>query len=649
MPLDIEIKSLPDVVNIATMLGEEELTKIATRVIEDYKEDNQSRSEWLERRAKAMKLALQVYEEKNWPWPKASNIKYPLMTMASLAFHARAYPMLIPSKNILMSKLLGFTNDIRSEMARRVQAHMNYQLSDEMENWEEEMDRLLITLPITGSEFKKIYYDEEKGTNCSTLINAENLVINYYAKSLAEASRKTEIINFTYNQLIEKIRAELFLDCLDKLNEAGVMEKSPTIQEVQEKVQGTMEPKEDSDTPHTVLEWHGFLDLDEDGYKEPYVVTVHKDLNKVLRIVARFQSENVTIKDGKIVKIVPDEYYTQYIFIPSPDGGIYGIGFGTLVGPLNEAVNSLINQLVDAGTLSNLQGGFISKALRVRSGQWPVQPGQWLQVNATGQEISKGLFQIPAKEPSAVLFNLITFLISSGERLTSTTDIMTGENPGQNQKATTTQAVIEQGHKVFTAIYKRIRAALSNEFLMLYKLNSIYLDPKEYRKFLYQTEGREYTTEEIKQDYVQGREYFKVIPTADPNAISHLQKMEKLQAIGQLLQLGTINPLEYTKRYLEVLEVDSPEALMIPPPQGPTPEEIELQLEAQNSQVDNMIKMREQDRKEMETLHKVNKEGKQLELESFKVGAEVGSNDRKLDIDEKKAQKEKPKPNGKNK
>lgn len=641
MALD-NIKTLPENKNVADLLDDETLGEIARRVIEDYTEDENSRSEWLQRYQKSMKLALQVMEERTWPWRRASNVKYPLITTAALAFHARAFPMLLPSKNILMSKVYGRSDVIgREGRANRVQSYMNYQLMDEMEDWVQDMDKLLITLPITGSEFKKVYYDPEKKRNVSELVLSKDLVVHYYAKSIEEASRKTELIYISHNKFLEMVNEGLYLDIFEEDQKEQYIpydypQEPYEVKEITDKVQAKREPRVDSDTPHTLLEWHGFYDLDGDGYREPYVVTVHKEREKVVRIAARFQPENVKTRGEKVISIKPDEYYTQYIFIPSPDGGIYGLGFGTLVGPLNEAVNALVNQLIDAGTISNLQGGFISKQLRLRSGPLTFEPGEWKQVNATGQDISTGIFPLPVREPSTTLFQLLTFLITAGERLTSTTDLMMGENPGQNQKATTTQVVFEQGQKVFTAIYKRVRHSMADEFLMLYYLNAIYLDNKDYKDFFKETEGVFYD-DVINSDFVLGKDYLKVIPVADPNAISHLQKAEKLALVGQLLQLGTINPMEYTRRYLEQLEVDDPETLMMQP-QGPSPEEIEAQLEAQNSEVDNEVKLREQRRKEIETVLKYALENKGQNIDAMVSGAEVAV--KKKQADSKKASNE---------
>lgn len=594
------LETLPDEINVASYLDEDTLHKIGERVKLDFDEDEMSRQDWLKRLNRAMKLAGQILEIKNYPWPNASNVKYPLMSIAALQFHARAYPMLIPSQNVVMSRVLGKDTDgTKAQKAERVQLHMNYQILDSKSNWEQSMDRLLLTLPITGSEFKKVYYDPTKGENCAEHVLAKDLVIHYYAKSVEEAARKTEILHLTKNQLLERMRAGLYIDCSHKLGEGEEYRNETT--DVDNKLQGAKAPKVDDDTPHTVLEWHGFLDLDQDGYKEPYVVTILYKTAKVLRIAARFQPDSIEFNGDKVVKIIPDEYYTQYNFIPSPDGGVYGMGFGTLLGPLNEAVNTLINLLVDAGTISNLQSGFISKGIRMAAGSQMFKPGEWKQVQATGAALKDGIFPLPVRDPSTVLFQLLGTLITAGERLTSTTDMMVGENPGQNQKATTTMAVLDQGQKVFTAIYKRIRASMTKEFKQFYKLNSIYLDASTYVTFLNQTTGFMESKEILKEDY--NDKDIVIIPTADPNAISQLQKVQKAQALLELLPAGVLEPKPVVRRYLEALEIENIDEVL--PPDHPTSMELmaaeQQQLAMQQQGFENELSAREQTRKERET------------------------------------------------
>jgi len=600
--------------NIAQLLDDEDLQEIGKKVVDGYNDDEMSRQQWLIKYKEGMEIALQVPKDRTWPWPKASNVKFPLMTIACLQFHARAYPSLIPTDGVVSVKTVGKDpSGIKAQMADRVQTHMNYQVMEQMEDWDEEMDRLLITLPITGTEFKKTYYDSELKRNVSEHVFAKDLVINYYAKDLESAVRKTHILEMDHNLLEEKERAGLFLEC-DYLGTA-VARDDETTRLIKDS-KGLQEPKDDEDTPRTILECHCFYDLDCDGYEEPYIITVDKETQQVLRIVARFTKESIHKNGDEIVKITPDEYFTRYLFIPSPDGGFYGLGFIHIVGSLNKAVDTIINQLIDAGTLSNLQSGFLSRSFRQRSGNMQFQPGEWKVVNATGQDLGQGIYPLPVREPSAVLFSLLGMLIEVGQRVTNTTDMMVGENPGQNQKATTTQAVMESGMKVFTAVYKRVRRALSKEFLKLYKLNGRFFDKKEYADLLGIPDTAPTAEQDYDNDYKVGN-LIRIMPSADPNASTSVQKMQKAQMLLQLIPLG-LDKTVVLKRILQAAEIDNIDEFKLDQQQqqaGPPPdpkimlEAQKLQLDAQKQQHDIGIEDREQLRKETETDLKARKIG----------------------------------------
>jgi chaperonin GroES len=553
------------------------------------------------------------------------------MSIACLQFHARAYPALIPSKGVVLAAMMGEDPDgAKQERVDRVTTHMNYQILFEMEDWEDEMDKLLITLPMTGSEFKKTYYDPSLGRNVSKHIRSKDLVLHYYSKNVETAARKTEIIEKRKNEIMEGVNAGLYLNILSDLSDAPAAPRTDLGDRAQDAVQGTKEPKEDDDTPHKLLEWHGYYDLDCDGYKEPYICLVHKDTKKVLRIVARFQKDNVVYDDdGKVVIIKADEYYTQYIFIPSPDGGVYGMGFGTLIGPINKAVNTLINQLIDAGTLQNRQSGFISRNLRIKGGSLAFQPGEWKQVNATGQDLQQGILPLRVNQPSAVLFELLGMLITAGERLTSTTDMMVGENPGQNQKATTTQAVLDQGMKVFTAIYKRVRHAMGREFRKLFWINSLYLDETEYFNVLdINTEGltKSERNKVMRSDY--SLKDMALFPTADPNSVTQQSKMEKAQFIFQLAQQGLLAMQPSIKRLLEAAEIDNLDELI---PQGLTPlEQAQMQAagtqqqaaqhEMELSEREMQVKEKDSDTKALDVILKAKGKDDEIDLKALEAG-----------------------------
>lgn len=569
--------------NIAESLDEDLLVKIGSDCHKGYSSDLDSRKAWEDLLDKWTRLALQVAEKKTYPWREASNVKFPLLATASMQFAARAYPSLVPSNGqVVKCKMLGYDpTGEKFARAERLSRYMSYQVMEQMEEWESEMDKLLITLPIAGTVFKKTYFDTSEQRNKSCVVMPKSLVVNYWAKTLEDAERATEIMPMSKRKLKEQQMLGLFLDVELGAPQGDTSRKEDTTYE-------TVEPDLDDTTPYTILEQHTFLDLDNDGYPEPYIVTFEEESKKVLRIVARYNDEGLKVDErGNLVLIKAIQYYTKFGFVPNPDGGFYDIGFGRLLGPLNESVDTIINQLIDSGTLSNLQSGFLGKGLRIKVGDVRFTPGEWKTVNATGDDLKKQIFPMPVREPSAVLMNLLQYLITSGKELASVAEIFVGKMPGQNTPATTTMASIEQGMKLFTAVYKRIYRSMTSEFRKIYLLNREYANPEEYLDFLDMP---------ITQDDFQGSEN-DISPAADPNASSQQEKQSKVQAIGQLLQLQTINPMEFTKRYLEAFEIPNVEQLVMQPPQGPSPEQQASQQEAELAQQLAQHKMRMEEAK----------------------------------------------------
>jgi chaperonin GroES len=567
---DNKLDRLIETVNIAKELDEELLVKIGEAVVDGYKRDTDSKSMWDSSVDSWIKLATQVKENRSWPWPNAANVKYPLLSTAALQFAARAYPALIPADGkVVQMKVIGLDQQgQKAAKAQRLADHMNYQLLVDMPDWEEEMDKLLFQLPIMGCLFKKTYFDDLKKSNCSRLLGPKDLIVNYWAASLESAYRVTEAMAMTKNMIQEKVNADLYLE---------VELPDPTYAEMAAatvNIHGNTPPDRlDASTPYLVLEQHTYWDLDDDGYEEPYIITVEERSKKVLRIVARWDSDGInTNVDGELVNITPVGYYTKYSFIPNPDGGFYDIGFGHLLGPLNESANTIINQLLDAGTLSNLQSGFIGKGLRLKMGEQRFQPGEWKSVNATGDDIKKQIFPLPTKEPSEVLFKLLGLVIESSEKLASVAEIFVGKMPGQNTPATTTMASIEQGMKVFTAIYKRVYRSLSHEFKKVFRLNGLYQENLDKAQHIL---DQPLTAE----DY--DPKAYDVCPTADPTAVSSTQKLLKAEGLMQVLPLGTLNVMEVTKRILEAQEQPNLEALMQNPTPQPDPKAEALKAKAQ--------------------------------------------------------------------
>jgi len=611
----LQVIDILEASNVADLLTEEQLLRIGDEVCTGFHVDLRSREPWEQDLEKWTKMALQIADKKSYPWPGAANIKFPLLATAAMQFAARAYPTLVPSDGkVVKCKVIGSDPDgQKTERAYRVSTHMSYQVLFEMEDWEEDMDKLLIALPIAGTCFKKTYWDSSKQRNCSRLVLPKYLVVNYHAKSLEEAERISEVVFLTKRQILERQKRGIFLD--HDLDDPSNIEQ-PELERVNNAFQLEVEP--DDTTPYTFVEQHTYLDLDGDDYTEPYIVTVELKSNKVYRIVPRYTQDSVVMNEKKdVVFIDTVHYYTKYGFIPNPDGGFYDIGFGRLLGPINESADTIINQLVDAGSLSNLQAGFIGKGLRIKMGETRFQPGEWKAVNAVGDDLKKQIFPLPVREPSEVLFKLLDLLLKSGKELASVAEIFVGKMPGQNTPATTTMATIEQGMKVFTAVYKRVYRSLAKEFKKIYKLNRIYMNNEEYISIIDQP---------VQQSDYEAPED-DIIPGADPTAVSSQEKQQKVQAIGQLLQLGTVNPMWFTQMYMEAHEIPNwQQGVNQPQPkQDPKAEALKMkaQIDQQKAQQDRIMaqeKMKmDQMTKEQEMAHKAKMQ--QMELRGKEMEA----------------------------
>ena len=341
--------------NIAIYLDDEDLDQIARDVRREYDIDDNSRRPWLEKMKEALKLAMLIGEKKNFPYENASNVKYPMIASASIQFASRCYPTIVKGADVVKGKVVGKPNSEKTARAKRVSSFMSYQCLEEMEEWEDQLDTALTVLPILGCVFKKTYFNPVLGRNVSEYRSPENVVINYFAKSVETAPRISDTIELYPNEIRELQLSGVFRDI-----EFG--DATKTIREEQDTTN-------DPDRPHVFIEQHRWLDLDGDGLKEPYVVTVHYDSQKVARIVARFKGDGVKEVNGRIFKIKPEQYFTQYSFMPSPDGGIYRMGFGSLMFAMNETVNTTINQLIDSGTMANAQCGLIGRGITIGRGR----------------------------------------------------------------------------------------------------------------------------------------------------------------------------------------------------------------------------------------------------------------------------------------
>ena len=550
--------------NIASELSDIKLNEIAGEVETGYSVDKESRSGWEARQDEYMKLALQVMETKNTPWANAANVKYPLLTTATMQFGARSYPGLVGSANVAKGRVNGFDPDgEKAKSAQRIGLHMSYQLLEEMEEWEDDMDRLCVSIPIVGCMFKKSYFSPGKNRNVSELIYPRHLVVNYWTKNLADAPRLTHEIHLQDNDITERINAGLFLD-------QDYSKELPDEEIVSDQVHGTHQPQQDETTPGLFLEQHLWMDLDDDGYKEPYIVTVGG--GKVARIVAGFDLDSVKVKGDKVIRVERIDYFTKYGFVPNPDGSFYDIGFGLLLGPINETINTTINQLLDSGTMSTRAAGFLGRGARLKGGEQSFKPFEWKQVLSTGDDLRKAIVPLPVREPSNVLFQLLSLMIESGKELSNTVPMLLGQNPGQNQPATTSMAVIDQGLKVYSSILKRLHRSLKKELIKLKRLNRLYLPPESYFQVLDPAlEQGEAPTMVYQRDYQD--DLTSVSPYSDPSIVSEVQRMIKAQQISEMLAQGLIpNKAAAAKIVLEAMDIPNLDELLTPQEPQPDPE-----------------------------------------------------------------------------
>ena len=584
--------------NIAELLSKEDLETIGSQIVKDFDTDVISRSSWEKRTEASLKLALQVVENKNFPWFNASNVKFPLITIAALQYHARSYPVLIDGNLPVKCRVIGEDKDgLRTLRASRVEQHMSYQILEEDEDWESEMDKVLITQPIIGCAFKKTYYDPIKCHNISENVLAKDLVVNYWTKSLETASRVTHVLQMSRNEIYERVARGFWLDVSEgRSQQTSSILIGNNLQQAQDKAQGVTPPEpNDSSTPIEILEQHCHIDFDDDGYAEPYIVYVRKDNKKVARIVARYTEKDIerNKKGDTILSIKAEQYFTKFPFVPSPDGGFYDLGFGVLLGPLNESINTIINQLIDAGTMSVTAGGFLSRGIKLRGGNYSFTPMEWKHVDTTGDDLRKGIVPLPVREPSQVLFTLLNLLINYGERIGGSVDILTGQNPGQNTPAETTRTMAEQGMKIFNGIFKRTHRSLKQEFRKLYRLNQIFI-----------TENTEFVSNATSQGIILSTDYegpvTDVMPTADPSITSDSQRINQAAALSQRVAAtpGLYNRYEVEVAFLKALKVTNIEKVL-PDPKGPNavpvPPNPKLQIEQmkmQAKQLENELGMK---------------------------------------------------------
>lgn len=600
--------------NITEFFDDAKLKEIGSLCIREYEIDDRNFDGRKKKIEELYKLALQAAEVKNYPFPNASNIKYPLLTKAALGFASMAYPSVVKDDRVVKCKPVGSDNGTekvmgpdskplsdpetgseikknegaKAKIGERVSQFMSHQVLEDMDGWEDDMDKILHIIPIIGCAFKKAYHDPLEGKNVSKMVLPQFFVMNIDARTVETASRGSELAQFYPNEILENINAGVFRD----------FDYSTSTAALKDEYKGREEESgsgQDDDKPHLFIEQHRRLDLDDDGYAEPYIVWVHKETSTVARILPRYDLQDILAAGEKIIRIKAQNYYIKFGFIPDPEGSPYDIGFGHLLQHINEAANTSINQLIDAGHRYVMGGGFVGEGLRIKGGNLRFKPGEFKRVKTSGMSVRENVVPLPMPEPSPVFMALLEFLIKAAEDMASMTKVLAGDIPA-NMPATTALASIEQGLQPFKAVFKRIHRALKKEFRRLFYLNQQYLKEEYYKSIV------DDPAASVERDFMTGA--VDVIPVSDPEMISTTQALVRAQALLDLKDDPLMDGVEVRKRALKAMNFHDADKLVKIPPQS-VDELAEAQKNAFNAQAESFV--READRKDAETKIKLKK------------------------------------------
>lgn len=585
-PEDAALRTLMDLAqtegDLSPMLTNQQIATIGADVVRDYDADLSAREPWARKVRAALKSASQENEpvEKTFPFPSASNIDYPLLTTAALQFHARCYPAVVKGDEAVYMKVFGDQPQTPSEAitlaqqepqdeqqaamieaaravvmrsqeaaqrytdkqhrAARVKSFMNYCIFYQMQDWEADTDALLLQLPIVGCAFRKIWWDADSRKHCSAMVHALRLVVPIDAKSLDTTPRITEEVPEVYPyEIRERQRSGIYRQV-----------NLPPI-------------GEDAEKGRLLLEQHRLIDLDGDGVEEPYIVTVDHHSKEVLSVQSNFAPKDVKIRDGRVVGIKRGKYFVKYSFIPHPEGKFYDIGFGHLLDPMSNIINTSLNQINDAATAANAGGGFIFGGLRLqgagKTSKLVFAPGEYKMVGGPAAAAKDAIWERTAPGPSNVTFQVLDLMLGAAKELASIKDVVTGDAPA-TAPVGTVLALIEQGLQVFTATYKRVYRALKEEFNLLFECMGRYADDEtfaEYDEFLDDPEA------DFLADFdPKGAD---IRPVSDPQAVTRMQKIAKSQVLLGFTGRG-LNDREIYRRAFEAMDIEDPDALLPPEP-----------------------------------------------------------------------------------
>ena len=535
--------------NLAEFLSDSELAEVSNDLMDQYTSNKASRQDWEETYSNGLELLGFKYEDRTVPFRGATGVTHPVLAEAAVQFQAQAFNELLPPDGPVRTSVLGTQTHAKVEQASRVKNFMNYYITNVMEEYTPEFDQMLFNLPLAGSTFKKVYFDDTLGRPVSKFVPAEYLVVPYETTDLLTCPCVTHVVRTSLNDLRKQQVSGFYRDVAVLPSQQG----TTSISEETDYIDGMSASNVDYDC--TLLEFHADLDLagyehkDEDGeetgIKVPYIVTISEENNKVLAIRRNYQEE-----DPLTTKI---QYFVHYKFLPG--FGFYGLGLIHTIGGLSRTATAALRQLIDAGTLSNLPAGFKARGLRIRDDDTPLQPGEFRDVDAPGGQIRDSLMPLPFKGPDQTLYQLLGFVVDAAQRFATITDMKVGDG-NQNAAVGTTVALLEQGSRVMSAIHKRLHYAMKTEFKILARVMEESLPPV----YPYEVPGAEATVKATDFD-----DKVDVLPVSDPNIFSQSQRIALAQTELQMaMQAPDIHNIpEVYRRVYDALGVKNTDMILI--------------------------------------------------------------------------------------
>ena len=539
--------------NLAEFIDENDLSVISSDLVEGYENDLSSRKEWAEAYKKGLDLLGLKYNERSQPFQGASGVTHPLLSESVTQFQSQAYKELLPAGGPVRTQVIGEVTKAKEDQAQRVQEFMNYQITHVMEEFDPDLDQMLFYLPLSGSTFKKIYYDGGVNRAVSKFVPSDDLVVPYNDTNLEQAERVTHVIRKSENE-IRKLQVSGFYRDI----QIKPMDLEDRIQEKENEISGVKKVGY-VDDEYTLLEIHANLDIPgfetEDGIKLPYIVTIDEGSGKVLSVYRNYKENDDTLK-----KI---QYFAHYKFLPGL--GFYGLGLIHMLGGLSRTATAALRQLIDAGTLSNLPAGFKARGLRISDDDNPLQPGEFRDVDAPSGDLRAGLMPLPYKGADPTLFQLLGFVVQAGKEFATVADQKIGDSVAANAPVGTTMALMERGMRVMSAIHKRLHYAQKIEFKLLAKIFSESLDPE----YPYDVVGGIRSIKTADFD-----DKIDILPVSDPTIFSMSQRVTLAQTQLQLAQAAPQmhNMYEAYRRMYQAMGVQNVDAIL-PVPTPPQPQD----------------------------------------------------------------------------